>query len=346
MSDFQRNVNGQKWLVFAFDRTTNVPKTGDAANITAKIRKDYAAATATNDTNPDEIEDGYYEFTLTQAETSATVMDILPESSTANIQVIGVPGRVFTGPANHSLMGVNGSGHLSRVTLVDTTTANTDMRGTDGANTTVPDASGTAATLIAASEAAIIAEIDANEAKIDLIPTNPMLDTEDGSSFGMIPDMATATTQAVIQGVTDQFVFTVPNQVDANALTGGGGDDAATIYTYFTNGSNEDAFKATGFATPTNVTDARDAIIAEVNANEAKIDLVPVAVHQTQMTEGYSAVGTAPTLEECMFLILQHLGESSIVSTTKTVKKLDGSATAATFTLDDAADPTSITRAT
>lgn len=35
---------------------------------------------------------------------------------------------------------------VANVTLVDTTTTNTDMRGTDGANTVVPDAAGTAAT--------------------------------------------------------------------------------------------------------------------------------------------------------------------------------------------------------
>jgi hypothetical protein len=35
---------------------------------------------------------------------------------------------------------------VARVTLCDTTTTNTDMRGTDGANTTVPDAAGTAPT--------------------------------------------------------------------------------------------------------------------------------------------------------------------------------------------------------
>ena len=27
MSGFQKNVTGQKWLVFAFDRTDNTPKT-------------------------------------------------------------------------------------------------------------------------------------------------------------------------------------------------------------------------------------------------------------------------------------------------------------------------------
>lgn len=39
-------------------------------------------------------------------------------------------------------VGVNSSGHVSRVVLVDTTTTNTDMRGTDGANTTAPDNTG------------------------------------------------------------------------------------------------------------------------------------------------------------------------------------------------------------
>lgn len=38
-------------------------------------------------------------------------------------------------PANFATLGINASGHVSRVTLVDTTTANTDMRGTDNAAT-------------------------------------------------------------------------------------------------------------------------------------------------------------------------------------------------------------------
>lgn len=38
-------------------------------------------------------------------------------------------------PTNFSAMGINASGHISRVTLVDTTTTNTDMRGTDSAAT-------------------------------------------------------------------------------------------------------------------------------------------------------------------------------------------------------------------
>jgi hypothetical protein len=41
-------------------------------------------------------------------------------------------------PANFATLAINASGHVSRVTLVDTTTTNTDMRGTDGAVTSIP----------------------------------------------------------------------------------------------------------------------------------------------------------------------------------------------------------------
>lgn len=92
----QKNVTGQKWVVFAFDRTDNTPKTGDAANITANLRIDAASANAVDDTNPTELEDGYYYFNLVAAETNGDYILISPESTTADIQVIGVPGAVWT----------------------------------------------------------------------------------------------------------------------------------------------------------------------------------------------------------------------------------------------------------
>lgn len=66
----------------------------------------------------------------------------------------------------------------------------------------------------------------------------------------------------------------------------------------------------------------------------------------TVMTESYAAQGAAPTLAQAMFLTMQQAGEFAISGTTITTKKLDGIATAATFTLDDATNPTSRTRAT
>lgn len=96
----QKNVASQKWIVFAFDRTDNTPKTGDAANITANLRIDGAAANAVDDVNPTELEDGYYIFDITAAESNGENIVICPASGTADIQVIGVPGAVYTRPAN------------------------------------------------------------------------------------------------------------------------------------------------------------------------------------------------------------------------------------------------------
>jgi len=50
-------------------------------------------------------------------------------------------------------------------------------------------------------------------------------------------------------------------------------------------------------------------------------------------------------LAQALFLIQQTVGEFAISGTTITAKKLDGAATAATYTLDDGTSPTSRTRA-
>lgn len=121
----EKNVASQKWRVFAFDKTNNNPKTGDAANISAKISKDWGVKTATNDVAPTEIEDGYYEFDLTQAESNAKNLDLYPESSTANIQVIGVPGNIVTTPKNHTAMGIESDGDLTKVNTLNGHTAQT-----------------------------------------------------------------------------------------------------------------------------------------------------------------------------------------------------------------------------
>ena len=95
-----KNVGSQLWRVYAFDPTTNEPVTGDEAQITANIRTD-AATTAVGDTNPTPLEDGYYEFTITADESNGDVLTILPESSTADVQVVGVPATIHTVYNNH-----------------------------------------------------------------------------------------------------------------------------------------------------------------------------------------------------------------------------------------------------
>ncbi len=103
-----RNAAGQKWRVFAFTRATNAPVLGGAAQITAKISIDYASPVALADVNPVEAEDGYYYFDLTQAETNGNIIEIFPESSTAGVQVLGVPAREL--PTSSSSSGSGGSG--------------------------------------------------------------------------------------------------------------------------------------------------------------------------------------------------------------------------------------------
>lgn len=66
----------------------------------------------------------------------------------------------------------------------------------------------------------------------------------------------------------------------------------------------------------------------------------------TTIAEAYAADGAAGTPAQILYLILSALTEFSIASTTVTCKKLDGSTTAATYTLDSATVPTSRTRAT
>lgn len=75
-------------------------------------------------------------------------------------------------------------------------------------------------------------------------------------------------------------------------------------------------------------------------------DITVAELFTTQMTEDYAADGVAPTLAQALFLIQQQAGEFGIVGVTLTVKKIDGTTTAATFTLNDDANPTSRTRET
>lgn len=112
----QKNVASQKLIVFAFDSTTNLPKSADAANITAYVSIDFGSVTVLGDTSATEMDatnaKGYYLFDLTQAETNGNTLLFSAKSSTANIVVIGVPATVFTDPANYPTMSIDGSGRV------------------------------------------------------------------------------------------------------------------------------------------------------------------------------------------------------------------------------------------
>ena len=82
-----------------------------------------------------------------------------------------------------------------------------------------------------------------------------------------------------------------------------------------------------------------------VGTNNDKTGYALSATGSAAMTEGYAALGAAPTIVQMLYEIRALLAEKAVSSTTLTTKKLDGSTTAATYTLSDATSPTSITRA-
>lgn len=89
----QKNVSGQKILLFTFDYSTNAPKTGDAANLTAYVSKDGGAVTVLTDTTATEMDatnaKGWYSFDVTQTESNADELVFTGKSSTANVSVVG-----------------------------------------------------------------------------------------------------------------------------------------------------------------------------------------------------------------------------------------------------------------
>ncbi len=191
------------------------------------------------------------------------------------------------------------------IQLVDTTTTNTDMRGTDSA-------------LLASSA-----------------PAN----------FG---DMAiTVTTGRITVGTNnDKTGYSISgSKTTLDALNDVAATDivsAGAITTLSGAVVNVDLVDTT-----TTNTDMRGTDSAATAASVAALNDISVAdILTTQMTETYAADGVAPTLAQAIFLVQQQLGDFAIAGTTITVKKLDGSTTAATFTLDDGTNPTSSTRTT
>lgn len=235
----QKNTLSQQFVVFAFNATTNLPITGDAANITATISKDYAADVATNDVNPTETQGGFYVFDAAQAETNANSVQVFPSSITANIQVISVPGLITTVPVGFGDDAIQTADHtaaiadvpnnsefnartipsasyfdptadtVANVTLVATTTTNTDMRGTDSANTVVPPslAEFNARSLVSADYFIVTDYTAPDNAGITQIQT----DVAD------VPTVAELNARTLLSANYSQFDYTV-NEVSANTV--------------------------------------------------------------------------------------------------------------------------------
>ena len=152
---------------------------------------------------------------------------------------------------------------VANVTTVQTTVSNTDMRGTDGANTVAPDN---------ASITAILA--DTNELQLN---QNNWLTATGFSTF----DPATDTVARVT------LVDTTTDLTNQNA----GGTTPAAVYTYFTDLSREDAFKAdvSSLATQASV-DSVDTDIQNIGSDVSAI-LTDTNDLQTNQGQWLTATG-------------------------------------------------------
>jgi hypothetical protein len=101
-----------KIAVFAFDVTTGAAKTGDAANLTAYVSKDYGTVTVLADTSATEMDatnaKGWYLFDVAQAETNADALLFTGKSTTANVSVVGQ--YVHTSPNRFSSLVIDAAG--------------------------------------------------------------------------------------------------------------------------------------------------------------------------------------------------------------------------------------------
>jgi len=198
---------------------------------------------------------------------------------------------------------------VANVTLVGTCTTNTDMRGTDSAllASSAPTNFGDLA--ITASTGKVTVGTNDDKTGYTLVVTPPTsaeiytyftdgtredLFKADVSSLATSSALTTVDTVVdAIKAKTDSLTFTVPNQVDANALTGG--TSAASIYTYFTSGSNEDAFKAdvSALATSASISALND--FDPANDTVAHVTLVDTTTTNTDM-RGTDSAATASSL--------------------------------------------------
>jgi len=88
---------------------------------------------------------------------------------------------------------------------------------------------------------------------------------------------------------------------------------------------------------------ATDAVDADALAADAIVEIA-AGILTTVLTQAYATLGAAPTLSQLLFEVRSLLAEKVISGTSLIAKKLDGSTVAGIYTINDATNPTSITR--
>jgi len=265
-------------------------------------------------------------------------------------------------------------GAVSTVTTVTTCTTNTDMRGTDNALLAASAPTNFSDLAITVTTGQVTVGTNNDKAGYSISGTKTTLDALNDVSSASVADAVwdEATAGHVVGGTFGKMVVSIyDSQIAADGQIN---DVSATTTSFVTNltEASDDHYNDAVITFVTGNLSGQSRVISDYDGatktvtldealTEAPADAdefliktghvhtesnIADAVLTKQMTESYAADGTAPTLAQSQFAIQQFLQETNVTGTTLTVKKLDGSTTAMTFTLDDATSPTSLTRAT
>lgn len=212
-----KNVASQKIAVFAFDITTGAPKTGDAANITVYVSKDWGSVTALGDTSATEMDatnaKGYYLFDLTQGETNADALLFTAKSTTANISIVGQ--LIFTLPPNFTTQAIDSNGRIDLGAVNGDATAAANLAKTTRAIGRGTVTSGATTTSIPTSAFAP-AGASADQFKGRIVTFDS--DTATTGLRGQATDI-TASTSAAAPTLTVSALSTAPASGDTFSIT-------------------------------------------------------------------------------------------------------------------------------
>jgi hypothetical protein len=79
-------------------------------------------------------------------------------------------------------------------------------------------------------------------------------------------------------------------------------------------------------------------------ANTATLAQISTQLQTTALPESYAADGAVPTQNQILYMIWSALSQFAVGGTTITCRRVDGTTTAMTFTMDSSTNPTSRTR--
>jgi hypothetical protein len=348
----------------AWDTSANTGKTGDG-NITVKWIKDGTVETL--DTNTVTEVDaancpGVYKVAISAAEANCNIGMLAGKSTTANIVVLPVTIQFERLPdaapaANGGLPTVDASNHINGIQ--DTLSVNvTQIEGSDATDQ-----------INAACDAAIETYgldhlVSASVAGSDV--------TDNSIIAKLVSKESTADWDDYVN--TTESLQALRDRGDAAWTTGGGGSaptvaeiraemdsnstkladivaDTNELQTDWVNGGRLDLI-IDNILTDTAVIGSAGAGLSAIPWNSAWDSEVQsecadalTAHWGATLTESYASDGAAATPAQLLYMIYCCVGEFSISGTTITGKKLNGSDTAMTWTISDASNPISRTRA-